>query len=256
MTGGGLPGFYYAEATCFMRRRPGNGAGGGSVKLIAHRGGRGFGTDNTLEAMEKAVRSGVRIIETDVRSTADGQLVICHDSSIWGHVVRRTTYDEFKRIAPDRPLLSEVLERLAGWVGFNIEIKEAPARDVGLMLNLYGIADDTVVTSFDRDIMSDYRRDFPQALTGYLYRMPYGKEKKLQHALEMGARIIAPHFSSIEASLVDEAHELGLEVYAWTVNDRSDFHRLHDWGVDAIITDHYLEMEQLLKEMSASAHPL
>jgi glycerophosphoryl diester phosphodiesterase len=221
------------------------------VKIISHRGGRGFGIDNTLEAMEKAVRAGVRAIETDVRATADGQLLICHDATIWGRVVRRATFDELRRYSPERPLLSEVLERLAGWVTFDIEIKEAPAREVGEMLELYGIAHDVTVTSFDRDEIVAYKTYFPGAVTGFLYRMPYGREKKIERALEAGAGILAPHFNSIDHSLVREAHGEGLEVYAWTVNDEHDFRKLHSWGVDGVITDHYLRMCELLASIEA-----
>lgn len=201
--------------------------------------------------MEKAVRAGVRAIETDVRATADGQLLICHDATIWGRVVRRATFDELRRCSPERPLLSEVLERLAGWVTFDIEIKEAPAREVGEMLELYGIAHDVTVTSFDRDEIVAYKTYFPGAATGFLYRMPYGREKKIELALEAGAGILAPHFNSIDHSLVREAHGEGLEVYAWTVNDEHDFRKLHSWGVDGVITDHYLRMCELLASIEA-----
>ncbi|MHB8896306.1 MAG: glycerophosphodiester phosphodiesterase [Candidatus Geothermincolia bacterium] len=221
------------------------------MRLIAHRGGRGFGTDNTLEAMEKAVSAGVRAIETDVRSTSDGELLICHDGSIWGHLVSRTTFAEMRKHSPERPLLSEVLERLAGWVSFNIEIKEAPARDVAAALELYGIAGDTVVTSFDWDIIKAYKEANPAALTGHLYRMPYGWDKKLHRTVHVGGGIIAPYFNSIDRELIEKAHGMGLQVYAWTVNDEHDFRKLYGWGVDAIITDRYLRMKELLASLEA-----
>ncbi len=216
------------------------------MRLIAHRGGRGFGLDNTVEAMEKAVEAGVRMIETDVRSTEDGELVICHDGTVWGRSVGRTTYAELKKLSPERPLLREVLEKLAGWVSFNIEIKDAPAEAVAAMLDSYGVLLDAVVTSFDREIVDEYKRIVPSALTGHLYRIPYGWEKKLRRAREAGAGIIAPYFNNIHGELVEKAHDMGLEVYAWTVNDEHDFRKLHAWGVDAVITDRYLPMAELL----------
>lgn len=221
------------------------------MKIIAHRGGRGFGTDNTLEAMEKAVRSGVLALETDVRATADGALLICHDATIWGRLVRRSTFEELRRYAPERPLLSEVLESLAGWVSFNLEIKEAPALEVGEMLEPYGIAGDTLITSFDMDFIAVYKREFPDTVTGFLYRMPYGRDRKLERAREAGASIIAPHFNSIDEALVRDAHGEGLEVYAWNVDDEHDLRKLHAWGVDAVITDRYLEMRDLVGRMEA-----
>ena len=42
---------------------------------------------------------------------------------------------------------------------------------------------------------------------------------------------------SLSQAEIDEAHELGLKIFAWTVNERQDFDRLAPW-VDGIITDH------------------
>jgi glycerophosphoryl diester phosphodiesterase len=225
------------------------------MKLISHRGGRGFGTDNTLEAMVNAVRAGVRAIEMDLRTTADGRLVVCHDSTIWGRTVRRTEYGELHRHAPDRPLLEQVLEELAGWVAFNIEIKEAAASEVGGALELYGVLEDTIVTSFNLEIVAELKREFPAVTTGFLYRTPYGRERKLNNALEAGAGIIAPYFNSIDRGLIREAHGAGLEVYAWTVNDEEDLRKLYGWGADAVITDNYLQMRKLLDSLAEDQSP-
>lgn len=219
------------------------------MKLIAHRGGRGFGTDNTLQAMEAAVRAGVLAIETDVRHTLDGELIICHDAMIWNRVISRTTYAELRRYAPERPSLSELLESLAGWVSFNLEIKEASARAVGEMLETYRIEKDTMVTSFNRSFLESFKADFPLVRTGLLYRMTYSHTRKVHSALSARAEVLAPHFHSIDRELVEHAHKSGLEVYAWTVNDRQDFSRLYEWGVDGIITDRYLDMRDYLREL-------
>jgi len=217
------------------------------LKLIAHRGGRGFGTDNTLEAMERAAGSGVRMIETDVRMTQDGEMVICHDGTIWGRVVSRTTCEELRKLGPDRLLLSEVLEKLAGWVSFDIEVKEAPPREFGEMLQAYNIGHETLVTSFSRAFLEELRSNFPETRTGYLYRMSYHHDKKLQNAVEIGAEVILPHFNSIDDELVEQAHDLGLEVYTWTVNNEHDLVRLTDWGVDGVVTDRYLEFKGFME---------
>jgi glycerophosphoryl diester phosphodiesterase len=50
--------------------------------VIAHRGGRSLGPENTLYTYWKAVKLGVDVLEMDVRSTRDGQLIILHDWSI------------------------------------------------------------------------------------------------------------------------------------------------------------------------------
>jgi glycerophosphoryl diester phosphodiesterase len=216
------------------------------LKLIAHRGGRGFGTDNTLEAMEAAVRAGVRAIETDVRMTADGELVICHDATISGRLVARMTLEELKRVDSERPLLREVLESLSGWVTFNIEVKDASMETLAAMLATYNISGDTLVTSFSAEFLGGFKALHGGVRTGRLYRMPYGQERKLEDAVEIGAEVILPYFGGITEETVGDAHGFGLEVYAWTVNDEKEFKKLRGWGVDGVITDLYLEMKRLL----------
>lgn len=64
--------------------------------VIAHRGGRARGPENTLEAMERGVADGADAIELDVHLSADGEVVVIHDLT-----VERTT-DGTGRIAEMR----------------------------------------------------------------------------------------------------------------------------------------------------------
>jgi glycerophosphoryl diester phosphodiesterase len=216
------------------------------LKVIAHRGGRGFGTENTLEAMEKAAAAGVRAIETDVRQTVDGRLVVCHDGNIWGRSVSKMTLEELKERKPDRPLLSEVLESLAGWTVFNLEIKKADPYPVGSIIETYNVENQTLVSSFDGEFLREFKMQFPVIRTGYLFRSPYGQSKKLGYAREIGAEVLLPYFNSIEPDLLYRAHGMGLEVYAWTVNNEEDLGDLYRWGTDCAITDRYLEFRSWL----------
>ncbi len=56
-------------------------------------------------------------------------------------------------------------------------------------------------------------------------------------AAATGAVVVAPHHSSCDEALVTRAHELGLGVMAWTVNEPSDLMRLRDLGLDSLVTD-------------------
>lgn len=73
------------------------------VLVASHRADWKLAPENSLAALENAIRYGVDIVETDVRSTKDGQLVILHDP----HVARVTngqgyvsnmTLEEIKRL--------------------------------------------------------------------------------------------------------------------------------------------------------------
>ena len=52
------------------------------VFVIAHRADWRNFPENSLEAIESAIKMGVDIVELDVHRTADGELVICHDKTI------------------------------------------------------------------------------------------------------------------------------------------------------------------------------
>ncbi|HEY5530860.1 MAG TPA: glycerophosphodiester phosphodiesterase family protein, partial [Candidatus Anoxymicrobiaceae bacterium] len=66
------------------------------------------------------------------------------------------------------------------------------------------------------------------------------------NAVEIGAQVVLPFVSSISEEMVVDAHDLGLEVVAWTVNEEKDLNKLKGWGVDGVITDHYLDMKNML----------
>ena len=50
--------------------------------VIAHRGANKYAPQNTLEAFDIALGQNADGVETDVRMTKDGHLVLCHNSSI------------------------------------------------------------------------------------------------------------------------------------------------------------------------------
>ena len=52
-----------------------------------------------------------------------------------------------------------------------------------------------------------------------------------------GGRIWAPNQTYLTAAMLAEAHELGIAVIPWTVNDRDMMNKLLDLGVDGLISD-------------------
>ena len=55
---------------------------GNDVLVSGHRGDRVHGLENTMTAFRLAVEAGVDMVETDVRMTADGQLILMHDETV------------------------------------------------------------------------------------------------------------------------------------------------------------------------------
>ena len=76
-----------------------------NVPLIVHRGFKGGGPENTLEAYQAAVDLGAEGVEIDIHRTKDGVLVLHHDSDlgkIWGgnQDISKSTYYELLEAEP------------------------------------------------------------------------------------------------------------------------------------------------------------
>ncbi|RYY93389.1 MAG: hypothetical protein EOO24_26910, partial [Comamonadaceae bacterium] len=66
-----------ALAGCAVR---GGTSGGAGFDLQAHRGGRALAPENTLAAFDNAIDIGVTTLELDIGLSADGVVVISHDT--------------------------------------------------------------------------------------------------------------------------------------------------------------------------------
>lgn len=64
--------------------------------VVAHRGASGHAPENTLLAFQKAIDMGADCIETDIRRTKDGIIVLFHDEKINGKKVNEITFEELR----------------------------------------------------------------------------------------------------------------------------------------------------------------
>ncbi|MBU4176016.1 MAG: glycerophosphodiester phosphodiesterase [Actinobacteria bacterium] len=216
------------------------------MQVYSHRGGRGFGPDNTLEAMEAAASAGVLAIETDVHSTADGELLISHDPVVGKYAIKHSEFADIRRDHPDRPLLREVLDALAGRVSFNIEIKTAPPAEVAKMVGSFKVMEETVFSSFHAHLVAEMKKEYPVARVGPLRWTLLAEHLTFEWTEKIGAEFLAHHYKAITPLNVEQMHGAGLNVTAWTVNEEEEVRRLDSIGVDVLITDRYLEMVELL----------
>ena len=96
-----------------------------------------------------------------------------------------------------------------------------------------GLTERVIVQSFDHRSLWAIRKIAPElrlaALTSRSADPPSYAEK--------GAVIWSPRYTTLTPRLVNEAHDAGLLVIPWTVNDLAEVQQLIDMGVDGIITD-------------------
>jgi glycerophosphoryl diester phosphodiesterase len=111
--------------------------------IIGHRGARGLAPENTLEGFEIAIQSGVDMIETDVRLTADGQLVLVHDEHLTTADKRLlrvmdTTLEELKLHHSALVTLDEAINFVNRRVRLMVEVKPGvPAEPVAGVIEHY-----------------------------------------------------------------------------------------------------------------------
>lgn len=236
----------------------------GGVRNMAHRGGSRLAPEDTLSAFQNAAKLGVDVLEMDVHSTADGEVVVLHDDTVdrttdgTGPVTGFTLDDlqtldaafHFTRDGgatyPLRgtgviiPTLDDVL---AGFpdAHFSIEIKQpAPliVDEVLALLDAHDARDRVVIASFFDPVMADLRAKAPDLLTTFtLSEMFQWSLVTETDTYEPPAPVVQAPVDMLTDTMITVAQSHGVAVQVWTVNDRANMDRLIRLDVDGILTD-------------------
>ncbi|WP_444677568.1 glycerophosphodiester phosphodiesterase family protein [Halomonas sp. E19] len=258
------------------------------VTNIAHRGSSMAAPENTLPAIEQAIRDGADYVEIDARLTADGAVVLYHDRSL-----QRLTGDP--RNVRDVPLaelrefdvgswfgdafvgeriatLDEALAAVRGRSALMIDLKPDHGAEAALVEGVLaalhresearqacltrGEAAQLASRCGDPDVVGETRLAI---MSPAVVDMIKAQEPELRVTLL--AQLVMPgtldrrrfdalglRHNRISENEIRLARQLGYEVHAWTVNDRARMSQLIDLGVDAIITDYPDHLAELLDE--------
>jgi len=217
------------------------------LALISHRGGKGFGPENTLQSLQAALDFGVEMVETDVRMTADGIPVIQHSPFIGLHLLSRMDIAEIAAKAPEIPALHGFLDLAASRCAVNLEIKKCEIGVLAEAIDTASFAYPVLVSSFDADFLQDFVKTGSKAELGLLSQYELATERMLKEAERCGATTLLPVSFAIKRALVDAAHEAGLKVITWTVNSTELLIEMVMAGVDGVITDAYPELKSFLE---------
>ncbi|MBZ5574148.1 MAG: glycerophosphodiester phosphodiesterase [Acidobacteriia bacterium] len=203
-----------------------------SPLLLGHRGARASrrARENTPASFDLALEQGCDGFEFDVRLTACGRAVICHNASVKGVAVAKAGCAQLKSL----PLLEEVLARYATRAFLDIELK-VPSLESQLLVALREHPPERgyVVSSFLPEVVSQLRLRSASVPLGIIC----DQKKQLDHWRKLPVEYVIPHRSLITKRLVEEVHKAGKMLLAWTVNDKPSMLRLADWKVDGIISD-------------------
>lgn len=251
--------------------------------VIAHRGGRSLGPESTLYTFRKAFELGVDVLEMDVRSTADGHLIILHDDRVdrttnATGLVENFTLAELKKLdaayhwSPDNgrtlPLRNKGIKVLTLTEVFSafpltkmiLEIKDNRPNTIRSLCSLirnHQMTEKVMVAAFDADSLKVFRSLCPQVATsaGASEAMLfYGLQKvylEAAYSPEAQALQVPATFRDLQivnSRFIEAAHTRNLRVHVWTVNEVDSMKRLLHLGVDGIMTDHPQRLLELLKK--------
>lgn len=237
---------------------------GNRTMVIAHRGGALEMTENTIAAFQRAVRLGAEGIETDLRLTRDGVVVLYHDSA-FGRVeglaeaqrtrlISEMSYQELAaspllRIGEDMgdsrvPTLDQLLAGLRSGI-LNIEIKRGERYDELVNKTIAALKgfpqlDRLVLEPPDLKTAEKLRSEFGPRLKlhinpGVEREVPF--EAAVERVLKLRPHSISVNYKKLSAEIVEAAHKAGVEVWVWTVNSPEIAQAMRLLGVDAIKTD-------------------
>lgn len=253
--------------------------------IIAHRGASAYAPEHSLLSYELAVQMQADYIELDVHRTRDKELVAMHDSFVemnnQKQAIADTTFQrlkEVKRKASKQKKIptslqthidplrivstEEVFEHFKDDVNYYIELKTPSAypgiektllqqlRANNLLQNEENLPT-VILQSFDGDSLKKIHEEEPSIPLIQLY-----SEKNKSMLTKTHLRKVATYAAGIGVDekivtkeLIDRAHEAGLHVHPYTVNDKDAIRRMIELQVDGIFTDVPDVALEVLKEM-------
>ncbi len=217
-----------------------------SVLRIGHRGAAGHAPENTLAAIWKARAFRADLVEVDIRETCDGHLVLLHDETVdrttnrTGHVAEMTL-DQVQHLDAGHgqciPTLEEAIKVAKDGIGMILELKvEGIGNKILAIADQVGLSGPLILASFLTDELHRVRQAAPSAQIMVLHhrRLP---QDPIADVVAVNASHVGLHFSTVTPALLQTCHNLGQQVFTYTVNQPRDIRHMRDMGVDGIISD-------------------
>ncbi len=208
--------------------------------IVAHRGASADATENTLDAFRFAWRQGADAIETDLRLTADGEVVALHDPDLArihrvNQHLRRISFATLRTRAPRVPTLAEILEISPPSAHLVLELKEGPELLAPIATTLATRPDLQITCiAFDYEVIAETKRRFPHhAALWLLNRIPPNLTSHLDAAHLDGIDLrYSPTLTHSKLGIRDAKI-----LYTFTVNDEKSATHCHHLGIQALTTD-------------------
>ena len=195
----------------------------------AHRGASEYLPENTFSAFYTGLIMGANGIETDVRKTKDGVLVLFHDKNLErvcgkAGAVEDYTFDELQHFNVVKNGFCDKIVAFEDFlqkfsfrdITFAIELKGADVeRETADLLRKYNMSEKTVVTSFKIEYIEKFKAYAPEFSVGHLTKDVSAAE--ISALRRIGADEICPLAELLSKEVVERLHSEGFRVRAWGV---------------------------------------
>lgn len=234
------------------------------VIVIAHRGGARVAPENTLAALEQAIRDGAPIAEIDVQQLADGTLIVMHDSNfkrtagedvcVWDADAETLEELEVGSFFSDAyrgeriPTLEEMLACAKDRICLMIELKytgqeEQLEERVLALLQTYDMVDECIIGSMNKGILQKVKELDPDVNTVFIAHQLDEEDYDLDYADSYSIE-----GKNLDADMVDRIHYTGKSIYGWTANSSVGMSRIVNSGADGVVTDDVRLLQTFLRE--------
>ncbi|MEI8365906.1 MAG: glycerophosphodiester phosphodiesterase family protein [Parachlamydiaceae bacterium] len=229
--------------------------------IIAHRGNSGEAPENTVAAVDSALKLGVDFVEIDVRLSQDGIPVVIHDPSpkrsagtLHSPLIHKLPFVEIRKIdvgskfgkeftGEKIPRLSELLHLKWNSTGLMIEIKEAPQSPADIINAVFAEINaihttlpQLIIGSFSLELFNEAKRRLHELKQEATVIGIVEKRQLVEPFVEAGAKRIALWHKLIKPDLAVYLNEQDIEMWTFTVDDMELAHTLVSMGVRGIIS--------------------
>lgn len=229
-----------------------------SLWISAHRGNTGSAPENTLATFKKALKLHVNFVEIDVRTSADGELIILHDGTLNRTTtgegpVKNLAFADLKKLSAGKgatgyekekiPSLEEVCQLISRWNKWHtkktfiyVDCKEVAPKPLVEMLQKYGLAKESCFYGSDTFLLS-LKSEFLEARL-----MPSLRKKE-----DIALKIATLHPFAFDASwltltpeIIKEAHANGVKIFTdllGPLDQETNYQKATKMDVDLIQSD-------------------
>lgn len=226
------------------------------TKIVAHRGLSGIETENTASAFVAAGNRSYFGIETDVRLTQDGALILLHDDNLkrtggQNMPAEKYTLQEIREVpllergtnTPRFDLRVPILDEYVAIckkyqkvcvLELKSDFNEAQIQEILCVIRRFDYLDHVIFISFLPNPLLILRRLLPDQPIQFLSSdisdrvLQFAKENRMDLDI---------NYRAIDQKWVEKIHQNGLILNVWTVDDPKVAEQLMAWGVDQITTN-------------------